>query len=79
MDRDEALRQLAEAAEAYTQAQTAIDAARERTVTAIVAALRAGARPTEVDRISPFTPTYNRKKAREAGIEPGRSGGRPGS
>jgi hypothetical protein len=38
-------------------------------VTAVVAALRSGKRPTEVTNRSPFTAAYIRRIARDNGIE----------
>jgi hypothetical protein len=43
-------------------------------VDAVLAALRAGMRPTDVTARSPFTAAYVRRLAREAGIEPARPG-----
>lgn len=55
------------------------DKARDEHVAAVIAALRAGHRPTDVASWSPFTAAYLRKLAREAGIPPARKGGRPPS
>jgi hypothetical protein len=74
MDHDEAVRLLTDEAQKYRRAAKALDEARERMAAAIVAARRAGVRPTDVDQLSPFVPAYNRRIAREAGIEPGRPG-----
>ncbi len=51
--------------------------ARQAAVSAVVAALRAGARPTDVTQRSPFSPAHVRNIAREHGIEPARKGGQP--
>lgn len=70
MTPDEALTALTEQAARYLEAQQTIETERQKTVDAIVAALRAGARPTDVDQRSPFTATYNRRRARAAGVPP---------
>lgn len=46
-------------------------------IAAVVAALKAGKRPTAVASWSPFTAAYLRKLAREAGIPPATKGGTP--
>ena len=51
-----------------------LEAVRAEAIAAVIAALKAGARPTDVDEKSPFTAAYNRRKAREAGLEPRRKG-----
>jgi hypothetical protein len=45
-------------------------------VAAVVAALKAGERPTDVADWSPFTATYLRRLAREAGVPRAPKGGR---
>jgi hypothetical protein len=44
---------------------------------AVVAALNAGKRPTDVVSWSPYTAAHLRKLAREAGIPPASKGGTP--
>lgn len=46
-------------------------------VAAVIAALRAGKRPTDVAVWSPFTPSYLRKLAREAGVPAAKKGVSP--
>ena len=48
--------------------------ARDEAVAAVLAALRAGVTPVEVERLSPFTGAYIRRMAREAGIPPAAPG-----
>jgi hypothetical protein len=45
-------------------------------IAAVVAALKAGERPTDVAEWSPFTATYLRRLAREAGVPQAPKGGR---
>ena len=49
---------------------TAQEEARQETISAVIAALRANVSPTEVARLSPFTATYVRRLAREHGVPP---------
>lgn len=70
MTGDAELEALAAATKRYKRADKALNAARDEAIAAVVAALKAGARPTDVDTASPFTPAYNRRKAREHGISP---------
>lgn len=58
----------------YRRAEKALKAVRAEAIAGVIAALKAGARPTDVDERSPFTAAYNRRKAREAGLEPRRKG-----
>ena len=58
----------------YRKTEQAHERARADVVDAVVEALRAGERPTDVTAWSPFTATYVRKLARSHGIE-----ARPGS
>ena len=53
----------------YADTESAHKAARADVVKAVVAALKAGERPTDVTAWSPFTAAYVRKLARENGIE----------
>lgn len=55
---------------AYQQTEAAHQAARQKAIEAVVAALRAGHRPAEVGRRSPFTDAYVRKLARAHEIPP---------
>ena len=48
--------------------------AKQRHITAVLDALKAGERPTDVADWSRFTPTYVRALARGAGIPPARRG-----
>jgi hypothetical protein len=54
----------------YRTAEAAQEEARQETISAVIAALRANISPTEVVRLSPFTATYVRRLAREHGIPP---------
>lgn len=49
----------------------------QRFVDAVVAALQAGARPTDVAEHSPFTDTYVRRIARQNGLAPRKKGAPP--
>lgn len=71
MDPKEAL---AAATARYRETEQAHEKAREATTEAVVAALRAGLRPTDVTAASPFTAAYVRRIARENGIEPAAPG-----
>lgn len=64
----DALEELEEAAARFRQTEAAHDESRVRIVAAVLAALRAGERPTDVAAKSPFTETYVRRVARENGI-----------
>jgi uncharacterized MAPEG superfamily protein len=72
-DPDAELRTLTDATRRYRRAEKALEEARAAVIAAVIEALRAGARPTDVDAASPFTPAYNRRRAREAGIRPARA------
>ena len=65
---------LAAATRRYRRTEGAHEEARQETINAVLAALRAGIGPTEVERLSPFTGAYIRKVAREAGIPPASPG-----
>lgn len=67
---DRALNVLDAATARYRELEQAHDAV----VAAILAALKAGAGPTEVANRSPFTAAHVRKLAREAGIPPAKPG-----
>jgi len=57
-----------EAARRYQQTEEAHERARDELVSAVVKALQAGERPTDVTNWSPFTAAYVRKLARKHGI-----------
>jgi hypothetical protein len=65
---------LVAASERYRRTETAHEEARLDAIAAVVAALRAGVSPTDVERLSPFTGAYIRKVAREHGIPPAAPG-----
>ena len=54
----------------YRETEAAHKAARDAAAAAVVTALRAGVRPTDVTADSPFTAAYVRRIARDHGIEP---------
>jgi hypothetical protein len=58
-----------EATRRYRSTEKTHDQAREAVVAAVVEALKAGERPTDVTAWSPFTATYVRKLARKHGVE----------
>ena len=64
-------------AQRLRRAQSALDAAKESHIAAVLAALRAGRPPMGVADLSPFTDTRLRQIAREAGIPPAVKGKRP--
>ena len=65
-----------DAARRYQKTEQAHEQARKDLVAAVVKALEAGERPTDVTSWSPFTPAYVRRIAREHGIQAaGRSRG----
>lgn len=61
----------------YEATKAAHEAAREDAINKALAALRAGVMPTEVAERSPFTATYLRTLARDAGIPPAPAGMKP--
>jgi hypothetical protein len=65
---------LADATARYRETEQAHAEARDNAIAAVVAALRAGQRPTDVTAASPFTAAYVRRIARENGIEPATRG-----
>lgn len=74
---DEIARTLAEldaSTKRYRRTEKAHEESRDASVVAVVAALKAGARPTEVTERSPFSPAHVRNLAREHGIGPRRKG-----
>ena len=56
----------------YRRTETSHKQARDEAHAAVLAALKAGKRPTDVTEWSPFTATYVRNLGREAGIPPRR-------
>lgn len=58
----------------YRETETAHDSSRAAAVEAVVEALKAGERPTDVTARSPFTAAYVRRIARDNGIEPAKPG-----
>lgn len=66
-----------EALHAATRRYRRWETARQEAIDAVLAALRAGERPTDVEAASPFTGAYIRRLARDAGIEPRKKGDRP--
>jgi hypothetical protein len=58
----------------YRETEQAHNDARDAAIAAVVEALRAGVRPTDVTAASPFTAAYVRRIARENGIEPSTRG-----
>jgi hypothetical protein len=52
----------------YGQTESAHEQSRQAVTASVLAALRAGERPTDVAARSPFTETYVRKLARENGV-----------
>jgi hypothetical protein len=63
-----------EATRRYRRTEKAHNESRDQVIARVVAALRAGARPTDVVARSPFTGAYIRRIARDHGIEPVRKG-----
>lgn len=70
------LDKLDESTRRYRKTEEAHEASRKEVTDDVVAALRAGKRPTDVADCSPFTAAYVRRIARENGIEPAPRGGR---
>lgn len=60
----------------YRETEAEHEKSREAVIRDVVAALKAGIRPTDVVAHSPFTAAYVRNIAREHGIEPAPRGGR---
>jgi hypothetical protein len=74
---DEISRLLAElgaATKRFRRTEKAHEESRDAAVEAVIAALRGGARPTDVTERSPFSPAHVRNLAREHGISPRRKG-----
>lgn len=66
----DAREQLSAATKRYRRTEAAHETAREAVIMAVVAALRGGLSPTDVERLSPFSGAYIRKLAREHAIPP---------
>ncbi|TDC58572.1 hypothetical protein E1281_01065 [Actinomadura sp. KC345] len=73
-DAEKALAALDKTTTQFRRTEKAHNAARDAATEAVITALRAGARPTEVTNRSPFSPAHVRNLARENGIEPARKG-----
>lgn len=54
----------------YRRTETAHEHSRAAAISAVLAALKDGERPTDVTEWAPFTATYIRRLARDAGIPP---------
>jgi hypothetical protein len=78
MDAKEALERLDASTRRYRRTEAAHEESRKASIADVLAALRAGARPTDVANRSPFTDTYVRRIARDNGLAPRRKGGRFG-
>lgn len=70
----DSMTKLDQATDRYREAKKAHDEARDAAVAAVVEALRAGERPTDVTNRSPFTSAYVRRIARDHDIEPAKPG-----
>lgn len=77
MSETDPLKALDESTRKYRMTEAAHEQSRQAVIDAVVAALEAGERPTDVVTHSPFTDAYVRRIAREHGIEPAPKGGRP--
>lgn len=66
--------QLTAATRRYRTTEADHEQARQAAISAVIAALRASIGPAEVARLSPFTPAYVRKIARDNGIPPAAPG-----
>lgn len=73
-DEKDLLEVLDEATRAYLDTEAAHKTARDSAIAAVVAALKAGKRPTDVAARSPFTDAYVRRVAREHGVGPRKKG-----
>jgi hypothetical protein len=71
------LDRLDETSRRYRRTERAHEQSRDAVIAAVVAALQAGERPTDVVRHSPFTDAYVRRIARQHGIEGPAKKGRP--
>lgn len=77
MNETDHLTALTESTRRYRETAAKLERARRAVIRAVIDALRAGLRPTDVVAGSPFTAAYVRKLAREHGIAPAPRGGRP--
>jgi hypothetical protein len=68
MKEDEHVAAIETATSRYNEAAAALEQARRKAADAVIAALRDKVPPTTVTEKSPFTATYVRQMAREAGI-----------
>jgi hypothetical protein len=68
---------LTAATKKYERAKERAETAKQEVIEAVLVALRAGERPTDVAEQSPFTPAYIRRIARDHGIEPAAPGPKP--
>lgn len=75
MNSPDPLAAIDDATRRYRRTEKAHDESREAVKTAVLTALRAGERPTDVAKRSPFTDAYVRRLARENGIEARPRGG----
>lgn len=67
-DLDAAREELAAARQEYDELEEAQQRVRKRIADAIVQARRAGMRPTDINKISPYIAAWNRKILRDAGF-----------
>lgn len=74
---NEPLEALKKATQRYRKTEAAHDAARTEAIYAVVEALRAGHRPTDVTEASPFEAAYVRRLARKNGIKPSKKNNHP--
>lgn len=75
MPKKDPLVALDESTARYLKTEAEHEKSRKAVVDDVVAALKAGKRPTDVTAHSPFTAAHVRKIARENGIEPAPRGG----
>lgn len=61
----------------YRRTEAAHEESRKAVTADVIAALKAGMKPTKVVELSPFTATHVRKLARDADIPPARKGKPP--
>ncbi len=66
----DAREELIAATKRYQRTESAHEEARKDAIKAVLAALRAGIGPSEVERMSPFSGAYIRRLARDEGIPP---------
>lgn len=65
---------LKSATQRYRETEAAHEHSQKDVLSAILAALRGGVTPTEVERLSPFTAAYIRRVARAEGVPPAAPG-----